>query len=117
MNKKTLTKRLDKAHSAFILRRDKRCVLCGSTNFLQCSHLLAGRRGSTRWDTTPDGNCHAMCVQCHHEHHNGRPDDYRAWYIDTFGNESYDVLVRRHHQIRTWTRDEMLELIVECEAG
>jgi hypothetical protein len=52
--------------SLYIKARDKRCVTCGKTTDLQCSHIFQGRHESTRWR---DDCAYTQCKGCHHDFH------------------------------------------------
>ena len=50
-----------KAFSLYIRDRDKKCVTCGSTKWLQGGHFVVGRHLSILFD---ERNCHAQCRFC-----------------------------------------------------
>jgi 5-methylcytosine-specific restriction endonuclease McrA len=55
-------KRADKLFSKMIRDRDGACVACGSTEFLQCAHIISRSYKSIR--VNPD-NAVALCRSCH----------------------------------------------------
>ena len=61
ISRKGLVKKLDKLVSQIVILRDKKCVVCGSTNRLGCGHLFTRRYYSTRWDLQ---YCYAHCWKC-----------------------------------------------------
>jgi 5-methylcytosine-specific restriction endonuclease McrA len=68
MTRKGLVRKVDDAFSRFIRARDGKCVTCGSTEGLDCSHIIRKARGHfLRW--RPE-NAAAQCRRCHMEHHN-----------------------------------------------
>ncbi len=60
----------DRKFSLYIRQRDGRCVVCGSSLFLGCSHYYGRGIYATRYD--PD-NCITLCQECHEvwEHEKG----------------------------------------------
>jgi len=99
--------RLDDAFSKFIRARDGRCVICGSTEALQCSHVFTkNAHGAVRWD---EMNAHAMCAKCHTIHHRTDPGIYIEWMIEHYG-DAYNDLRRRANAYKKWDIDEMKEL-------
>lgn len=82
---KSLRKRLDTEFNAYIRERDKKCILCGSTEKLQCSHFYGKHaRPATRWNIY---NAYAMCASCHFKHHHGAEADYAIKLFDAYGLE------------------------------
>jgi len=107
---KALEYAIDREHSIFIRRRDKRCVICGCAERLECGHLFTRAAMSTRWDIGPDGNCHAECHACNMLHEaDAVPFD--SWYEGKFGAEAWLALRRRHNKVKRWTRGEKESLL------
>jgi len=80
---KQLRKRLDVEFNAYIRERDGKCILCGSTKKLQCSHFYGKQaRPATRWNVT---NAYAMCASCHFKHHHGTEADYAIKLFTIYG--------------------------------
>lgn len=72
---------LDKYTSLIVRRRDRRCVTCGKTKGLQCSHFYSRRHLAVRFDLR---NCNAMCSACNRRHNrNRRP--YEMYMRKTYG--------------------------------
>jgi hypothetical protein len=67
MSRKTAIREADKAFAKYIVARDKRCVTCGATGPLDCSHVFRRGHYSTRWNPS---NAYAQCRKCHFKHHN-----------------------------------------------
>jgi len=82
-------KKLDGLVRSFILARDKACVLCGSTEVVQWSHLITRRKWRTRWDPY---NSVAMCRSCHARHHKQGPEEYTLWFLQKYGVAEYESL-------------------------
>ena len=92
ITRKGLVRALDKLVSQIVILRDKKCVVCGSTNKLGCGHLFTRTYYSTRWDLQ---NCHAQCRNCNFRHEHD-PYPYTEYYLNKFGKQSYDLLHARH---------------------
>ena len=101
-------KKLDKEFSRFIRNRDKRCVLCGKTENLQCGHLFSRVAHSTRWSEV---NCHGQCSGCnvYHEHN---PHKFTIWFINKFGVDKYKLLFFQHNQTRKYTTGELQGMLL-----
>ena len=107
-NRKALVKTLDSYFSLFIRDRDKRCVLCGKRENLQCGHLLTRTAYSTRWD---EENCFCQCSGCNmsHEHH---PQVFINWYIGKFGIAKWEQLCARHARINKISNYDLQKKII-----
>lgn len=113
--RKSLVKKLDTIVSLYIRKRDGRSVLSGATDHLTNGHLFSRTSYSTRWDVTPDGNCHCQTVSENYTHEFD-PYPYQKWYIDKFGIEKYDELHRRFKTVKKfkdWELQEMIDNITE----
>jgi len=104
-----LVKKLDTVFSKYIRMRDKKCVICGSTQNLQAGHLITRLRYSTRWD---EENCFAQCRNCNYIH-NFRPEIFTSWFIEKFGAKKYKELVYRSRiPVKyTETNNDLISLI------
>jgi hypothetical protein len=102
-----LIKQTDKLVSEYVRKRDPFCVLCGSRERLQCSHLIRRGRMSTRFDVVH--NCHTNCASCNYKH-NIFPEFYTMWFIDKFGEEAYKNLIQRSLVIKKYTRTELYNI-------
>lgn len=79
MSKKSKLKltRVQELFNRAIVERDGRCVICGRSSSLQCSHFFTvGAHSGLRFH--PD-NAHAMCAACHIKHHRADPLMYAEW--------------------------------------
>lgn len=54
-----------KDRSKRIRDRDKKCVMCGSSNRLQVDHINPISKGGS----SKDGNLRTLCVDCHRKRH------------------------------------------------
>jgi hypothetical protein len=121
---KKVTKKLTKAKvwplfSKFIRLRDcidttgtmthGRCVTCNEKlpiEKLQAGHLLDGRGGSILFN---DECCFAQCYRCNCILH-GNKERYIPWFLDTFGKQKYDELLRLKGKPKKWTQQDLEEL-------
>lgn len=109
-SRKTLVKKLDEAVSLYIRNRDKKCVVCGSTERLTNGHIFSRVAYSTRWDVSDDGNCHAQCWPCNFRHERDAYP-YNNWYIINFGKDKWDELHRRYATPRKYKDFELSDLL------
>lgn len=105
--RKKLIADLDKIVSLIVRARDKKCVVCGSTNQLQCSHLIKRGRLSTRFDLD---NCNANCNGCNLRHNN-YPEFYTEWWLNKHSQEAYNKLIIKSQQLWKPTISELSELL------
>ncbi len=108
INRKKLVKKLDKVFSEYIRARDRKCICCGSTDNLQCGHLLSRVAYSTRWD---EDNAHAQCRSCNlvHEYN---PHIYIKAYIRIHGIDKYYELISKYSKTVKISNSE-LETMIE----
>ena len=87
---KTLREKADKLFSLYIRERDGRCITCGSTENLQCSHYYGKKaRAAVRYNPF---NAHAQCAKCHQAHHMSDPMRYADWMRVEYSGEALDKL-------------------------
>ena len=96
----------DKLVSKIVRLRDPYCVICGSTDRLQCSHLIKRGKHATRFDLT---NCNTNCASCNYRHNN-YPEFYTSWWLEKYGIEAYNELIAKSKEQKKWTIPELLEL-------
>ena len=103
----------DGKFSKWIRERDGRCMHCGKTHNLQCSHYWSRKHSSTRYD--PD-NCFTLCSGCHYFiYENEKQGIYRNKMIDWLGVEAYDKLeARRYSTVKR--KDAILNLMSWMES-
>lgn len=89
----SLTK-ADQEFSKWIRKRDGKCVRCGSTEYLTCSHFWARQHKATRFD--PE-NCVTLCwMPCHKYHwEKEKQGAYRDFMLSWLGEERYTALEAR----------------------
>jgi Bacteriophage Lambda NinG protein len=80
-SRRWLVAELDRLTSLIVRRRDRRCVTCGETKGLQCSHFYSRRHLAVRFDLR---NTNAMCSACNRRH-NSDPSAYLAFMAERYG--------------------------------
>jgi len=105
---------LDSLARKIILRNERICFTCGSSNGLDWGHLFERRHRGTRWDISPSGGNHAQCNLCNAAHE-ATPGIYEQKYIDKFGEEKFVALRERAHSKHKFTYLELEEMIRERE--
>jgi hypothetical protein len=89
-SRRWLVAELDGLVSIIVRRRDRRCVTCGASRNLQCSHFHSRRYLRTRFSLL---NCHAMCASCNRRH-NEEPEPYLRFMRERYGEEALAELER-----------------------
>jgi len=107
--RKILKKKLDAIVSSYIRLRDKKCVICGSSERLTNGHLFSRTNLATRWDIREDGNCHCQCLSCNYRH---EFDFYpfQNWYINKFGKRKFDNLYKKYNSVSKLTEDDLSKI-------
>ena len=106
---KTLKNKLDKTFNLYIRLRDKKCILSGKKDHLQCSHYYDYlQTPSLRWD---ERNAHAMTNKIHYKHHHGKVPDYAHWMYETYGMEKMDILYKDSKRPFVPTREYYIDKI------
>jgi hypothetical protein len=100
---------LDRLVSLIVRRRDRRCVTCGETRGLQCSHFYSRRNLRVRFDLR---NCHAMCSGCNRRH-NSDPAPYLAFMLERYGAEVVAELDRLRADLRKVSDEELRQLLAK----
>jgi len=113
--RKSLIAKADKLVSLIVRARDGRCVECGSVENLTNGHVLGRRSFATRFDITPDGDCHTQCWADNFRAARTGAVAYHAWYVRTFGAEAFDALYRRWAAGKKWSRVELMELVKDLQ--
>lgn len=88
------TSTADTSFSLFIRKRDGKCLRCGTTENLTCSHYWGRGNSSTRFDPL---NCITLCQGpysngCHDEWEIRKNQEYKDFMISWLGKEGYDTL-------------------------
>lgn len=89
-DRKKLTKKLDILFSKFIRTRDGRCLHCGKTENLQCSHIAGRKSLAGRWN---DKNAITLCYACHFYWWHKEPVEAAEWLKNNYP-EFYNEGVR-----------------------
>lgn len=107
----TLLGLADAVFSRFIRERDQwKCVVCGSTERVQCGHLIRRGKHTVRFDET---NCNAQCSRCNWKH-NHFPEAYTIFFIQKYGFQAYiDLHVRAEQTPKgfKWRREDLIAII------
>lgn len=76
---------------SLLVRSRGRCEKCGSTQNLQCAHIIKRRFSAVRTDET---NAWCLCASCHFrlETH---PDEHVAFAFQTIGPDAFHSLKER----------------------
>jgi len=97
--------------SLFVRERDRKCVICGKTENLQCGHLFSRVAFSTRWDLV---NCHCNCSGCNLRHEfNSAP--YTLWFIKKYGVNTYEKLHFRFSHTKKYTDSDLRILLIALQ--
>lgn len=67
------------------------CEECGTTEYLQCAHIISRSYSAIRTDF---GNAVALCRACH-MFYTPRPLEWREWARERIGIETYDRLYEK----------------------
>ena len=103
----------DDKFSLWIRQRDKRCLRCGGTEFLTCSHFWGRTKSALRF--MPD-NCITLCYwKCHIDHNRGwehaKQGEYRDFMIKRLGKKRYDELEKLYYQSKMTRQEAIKELM------
>lgn len=111
-----LIKKVDKAFSRFIRKRDTdeygwcECVTCLRRfpyEEIQAGHFIKRGHASTRWD---ERNVYAQCRGCN-MFSGGRQDEMAYHIVKVHGPEVLSELIRLKHTTKRWTMPELRELM------
>ena len=108
-SRRWLVSELDRLVSVIVRRRDRRCVTCGETRGLQCSHFYSRRHLAVRFDLR---NCHAMCADCNRRH-NSDPKPYLAFMLERYGAEVVEEMDALRGSLRKVPDEELRRLLRE----
>jgi hypothetical protein len=111
-SRKWLIAELDKYTSIIVRRRDRRCVTCGSTRNLQCSHFYSRRYLAIRFDLR---NCNTMCGFCN-KRHNFNPFVYMRYMQKKHGADVVAELHDLRMSLRKVTDEELTEMLTLYKA-
>jgi hypothetical protein len=100
-------RKLDTVFSKYIRARDGYCVVCGTSNQLQCGHLLSRIAYSTRWDEV---NASAQCASCNIKHENN-PAPYMLWFVKRFGEKKLEELNLQYNTPKKFSNNDLENMI------
>ena len=103
-SRRWLVAELDTYTAILVRRRDRRCVTCGTTRGLQCSHFHSRRHLATRFDLR---NCNAMCPDCNRRHNVDR-SPYTDFMLGRYGPEVVEELGALRDGLHKVTNEELL---------
>ena len=108
-NKIWSSSKADIEFSKWIRNRDGKCLRCGSTENLTCSHFWSRRCSALRYE--PD-NCITLCAwKCHiFGWEKEKQGEYRDFMIQRLGLTRYEELKRTFYQSKITRR----EAIINC---
>ena len=114
MKKKKLwnSKKADREFSLYIRARDKKCLVCGSKEYLQVSHFWGRLNSAVRYD---EENCITLCAGCHFFYENEKQGRYRDFMLKWLGEKRYNELEKRAHSHKK--RREVLKEVQEKLVG
>lgn len=98
--------RADRYFSLYIRERDRRCVVCNTTELLTCGHLITRSFYATRWDPM---NAFGQCKGCNFRHEHD-PHPFTAYFLRRYGEEVYLELQRKSHEPYKITTPGLREL-------
>jgi hypothetical protein len=110
-SRRWLVAELDRYVSLIVRRRDRRCVICGSTRNLQCSHFYSRRHLAVRFDLR---NCNAMCSSCNRRH-NSDPTAYLQFMNERYGPEVVAELDVMRMETRKVGDGELVETLARLK--
>lgn len=105
-SRRALKAELDTLTSLIVRARDGRCVTCGTTESLECSHYFKRRFLATRWNLQ---NCNAQCAH-ENEEHNSSPFRYRAYMVKLIGEDGLDELFALRNSVWRPSDEELRAL-------
>jgi hypothetical protein len=111
-----LVARLDNLFSHYIRLRDKRafgrCPFC-SGPIQCCFHFVTRSKHSVRWENrNAVGSCHGCNFKNEHD-----PHFAISWYIESYGLENYNQLVKDGNIIAKFSMDDLrgIKERIECD--
>lgn len=98
-----------------IIRSIGACERCGSTDWLQTSHVISRRYSATRCDLR---NAQCLCAKCH-RHFTDWPMEFARWIDVSLGDETYQSLKRQSVSVTKVDWDAELERLkaIAAERG
>ncbi|MDI6808493.1 MAG: hypothetical protein QME66_05860 [Candidatus Eisenbacteria bacterium] len=114
--RKLLVKKLDNLFSLYIRLRTRNysgpnCPFCSKNPIECCFHFITRAKYSVRWD---DRNAVGSCSGCNYRMEYD-PHKYIKWYIDHYGKDSYDELIRDSNIIKKRDNEDLRLLGLEIK--
>lgn len=81
------------------------CENCGSTETLQCAHIISRKYS---WTRTALDNAFCLCAGCHH-YFTANPLEFARFTIEQIGEEQYQNLLERRNSIEKFDWDAELD--------
>lgn len=100
---------LNEAHSKmskYIIKRDRKCLNCGNTTDLTCSHYFGRSHKATTFDPK---NLICLCIWCHSNWEQEKNGVYKDFMILLIGQEEFDFL-----EAKSKTTMKVEKSIIEC---
>jgi hypothetical protein len=109
---KTLKAKAWKTFSAYVRKRDGKCVTCGA-GAENAGHFIHGHGKPTFFD---ERNCHGQCVRCN-LYLSGNLIEYAAFMKSKYGWETVDALRELSHQVVKFGREYYEDIINRYKIG
>ncbi len=103
----------DELFSLYIRKTRGACERCGSTEFLQCAHIITRSALNTRWD---ERNVWCLCARDHIRLTHW-PVEHRDFAWATIGEEMYYELVRLSQPSKVWRKSDFEAEVVRWKAA
>ena len=87
---------------AQIIRDRGACECCGSTNHLQCAHIISRKYS---WTRTSLDNAFCLCASCH-RHFTDNPVEFGQFTVQKIGEEGYAGLIEKRNSIDKFDWDK-----------
>jgi len=113
-NKSKAKHRLDKLFSNYIHNREhETCQMCGKkTGRMNTSHNISRSCLALRWH---DLNASLLCYRCHTHFWHSNPLIGAKWFVDKYGQERINYLIKESELPYTFTEAEYLRLLIKYE--
>jgi len=114
--RKRLVAKLDQLFSAYVRLRDKRvnggrCVFSCPKPIECCFHFVTRAKHSVRWNfSNAVGSCHG-----HNYRYEFDPHFAITWYIDKYGKDAYEQLIRDGNKIAKFSIEDLEALKADLE--
>jgi hypothetical protein len=110
-SRRDLKLQADIQFSLFIRLRDGSCVLCGSTQNLECGHYIGRSNPSVRYHPL---NAHCLCHNCNMKDNQDKTP-YRQFYLRTYPEGALDELERLSKECVKTTDEDLKQKVKEYE--